>query len=310
MQRSISLIFIFLSSFCFLRAQNQPNNQKDSDSTRLAKSLLWEVSGKGIKKSFIFGTIHMIGEADYFLNEPVQRSIRKSKKMVMEIDISQSMQTAVKMLMLAPMKEGKKLSDLLNDSDYQLVKNFFTKETKNKEAQVMPFELTEKWKPMLLQSFLYSDMIEGAVKSYEMELLAIGTKRKMKFDGLETIEDQINIFDKIPYEDQAKELLEMIKEIKAGKNAGKAEFSKLVTLYKSQDLDAMVELSGEDLFKEMQNAEQELLINRNRKWIPKILTFSKESSVFYAVGAAHLGGKNGIIRLLRKEGLTLKPVLK
>ena len=252
----------------------------------------------------------MIGEADYFLSESVLRSIKKSKKMVMEIDMSQSMQTAMKMLMLAPMKDGKKLSDLLNEEDYRLVKNFFTKETKNKESQMMPFDLTEKWKPMLLQSFLYSDMIEGAVKSYEMELLSIGLKRKMKFDGLETIEDQISIFDKIPYEDQAKELLEMIREIQEGNNSGKAEFSKLVSIYKAQDLDAMVEHSGEEMFKDMQNAEQELLINRNNKWIPKILNLSKDNSTFYAVGAAHLGGKYGILRLLSKEGIKVKAILK
>jgi uncharacterized protein YbaP (TraB family) len=305
MSRFLTILFPFF--FCLAHCISAQTAEANPN---LEKSLLWEISGKGIKKSYIFGTIHMIGESDFFLNESVLRSIRKSKKMVMEIDISQSMQTAMKMLMLAPMKDGKKLSDVLNESDYQLVKYYFTNESKNKELQLMPFGLIEKWKPMLLQSFLYTDMIEGAVKSYEMELLAIGTKRKMKFDGLETIEEQINIFDKIPYEDQAKELLEMIKEIKAGKNSGKAEFSKLVALYKAQDLDAMVEQSGEDLFKDMQNAEQELLINRNKKWIPKILTLSKENSVFYAVGAAHLGGKSGILRLLMKEGLKVRAILK
>jgi len=306
MLRYSSIFFIFL--FCLLNCLSAQT--ADSNLTKLEKSLLWEISGKGIKKSYIFGTIHMIGEADYFLSESVLRSIKKSKKMVMEIDMSQSMQTAMKMLMLAPMKDGKKLSDLLNEEDYRLVKNFFTKETKNKESQMMPFDLTEKWKPMLLQSFLYSDMIEGAVKSYEMELLSIGLKRKMKFDGLETIEDQISIFDRIPYEDQAKELLEMIREIQEGKNSGKAEFRKLVSIYKAQDLDAMVEHSGEEMFKDMQNAEQELLINRNNKWIPKILNLSKDNSTFYAVGAAHLGGKYGILRLLSKEGIKVKAILK
>jgi uncharacterized protein YbaP (TraB family) len=58
----------------------------------------------------------------------------------------------------------------------------------------------------------------------------------------------------------------------------------------------------------MENGEAELLTNRNQKWIPKIKTFSKDKAVFYAVGAAHLGGPNGILRLLMKEGYTLKPV--
>jgi uncharacterized protein YbaP (TraB family) len=168
--------------------------------------------------------------------------------------------------------------------------------------------MIEKWKPMLLQSFLYQDMIEGSMKSYEMELLNIGSERKMKFDGLETVEDQVNVFEKIPYTDQAKALVELIKEIKKDENSGKAEFKKLIDIYLAQDIEGMVEMSGEEFFKDMENGEAELLTNRNQKWIPKIKAFSKDKSVFYAVGAAHLGGPNGILRLLMKEGYTLKPV--
>ena len=35
----------------------------------------------------------------------------------------------------------------------------------------------------------------------------------------------------------------------------------------------------------------------------------KTESVFFAVGAIHLAGKNGLIELLRKDGYTLTPVL-
>jgi len=34
----------------------------------------------------------------------------------------------------------------------------------------------------------------------------------------------------------------------------------------------------------------------------------KDGPVFFAVGAGHLGGANGVIRLLRKEGYELTPV--
>jgi uncharacterized protein YbaP (TraB family) len=285
-------------------AQEKPKNIPD----RLDNSLLWELSGKGIKKSYIFGTIHIISEKDFLLDDRTMKAIKKCKKMVMEIDISQSLQMGIKLMTLSGMKGGKTLADFVSAEDYQMVKTYFEKEAKSAEAKMLPFEMIEKWKPMLLQSFLYQDMIEGNMKSYEMELLKIGTERKMKFDGLESVEDQVNVFEKIPYADQAKALVELIKEIKKDANSGKAEFKKLLDLYLAQDIDGMVEMSGEEFFGDLENGEEELLTNRNQKWIPKIKTMSKEKPTFYAVGAAHLGGPNGVIRLLMKEGYSLKPV--
>jgi len=309
MIRNLSLLVLFtFVGLGWSSCQSPKNKGTDSIPAKLEKSLLWEISGKGIKKSYIFGTIHMIGEEDFFLTEATQKAIAKCKKMVMEIDMSQAMQTSMKLLTLAPMKGGKKLSDLLEDEDYQLVKNYFTKEAKSAEAKLMPFSLTETWKPMLLQSFLYQDMIEGTMKAYEMELLSIGTEQKMTFEGLETVEDQMNIFEKIPYSDQAKALVELIKDIKKGNDSGKAEFKKLVDMYKMQDVDGMVEMSSEEFFESMENGEAELLTNRNKKWIPKIVTMSKQKATFYAVGAAHLGGQNGVLRLLMKEGYKVKAV--
>ncbi len=299
-----SVFLLFFLSLVAASAQEKPSNIPD----KLDNSLLWELSGKGIKKSYVFGTIHMISEKDFFMDDRTMKAIKKCKKMVMEIDISQSLQMGIQLMALSGMKGGKTLADFVSAEDYQMVKTYFQKEAKSAEAKMLPFEMIEKWKPMLLQSFLYQDMIEGTMKSYEMELLSIGSERKMKFDGLETVEDQVNIFEKIPYADQAKALVELIKEIKKDANSGKAEFKKLLDLYLAQDIDGMVVMSGEEFFGDLENGEAELLTNRNQKWIPKIKTMSKEKPTFYAVGAAHLGGPNGVIRLLMKEGYSLKPI--
>ena len=279
----------------------------DSIPKRLENSLLWEISGKGIKKSYIFGTIHMISANDFALSPKTQKCLKKAKKLVFEIDMSQAMIVSMKMLAMAPMKDNKKLSDLLSEDDYNLVKNYFTKETESAELKVLPFSRIENWKPMLLQSFLYQDMIEGPVKAYEMELLSIGQKQKKSFGGLETIEDQIAVFEKIPYSDQAKALVEMIQEIKSGSDKSKNQFKELIAIYKLEDVDGMVEMSSEQ-FDDMENGQEELLTKRNNKWIPKIAAMSKKESTFYAVGAAHLGGPDGVLRLLMKEGYTVKPL--
>ncbi len=302
LKKITALILVAFFTIQFTTAQTI--EKKD---TKLTKTLLWKITGKGIKPSYLFGTIHIIEAKDFFWDKKMQKAFKKTTKLVMEMDMSQMMLVSLQMLKLAPMEGDTQLKNLINAEDYQLVKNYFEKEAKSPQLKMTPFEMVENWKPMLTQSLLYSEMMSGATKSYEMELTSMGQEAKMSFGGLETLEDQMGIFNKIPYKAQAEALVETIKNLKKGET-GENEFAKMVAIYKTQDVDGMVEATAKDLA-EMEGQEA-LLDGRNKKWIPKILAMSKNDKVFYAVGAAHLGGENGVIRLLRKQGLKVEPVLK
>jgi len=289
----------------FSSADAQKNAAKDAPSNeKLEKSLLWKITGNGIKPSYLFGTIHMIAEEDFFWNKNMNKAFKKTKKLVMEIDMSQSMAMAVQMMQLAPMKGGETLKDLISEEDYTLVQQYFHEEAKSAQAK-MTFDMAQKWQPMLLQSVLYMEMIDGPVKMYEMELTEKARKAEMAFGGLETVADQMSVFNTIPYKTQAEALVEMVKNLKEG-NGGENEFAKMVVHYKAQDVDGMLEAMQGDL-DEMESQEA-MLDGRNKKWIPQIGEMSKKMSTFYAVGAGHLGGKNGVIRLLRKEGYKVTAV--
>jgi len=306
MQIILRSLFLFLAAFSQMLAFAQ--KAKTNIPEQLDKTLLWKVSGKGIKTSYIYGTIHMISQKDFFLHPATLKAFEKTKSLVTEIDMSNQLVLGVQMLRLAPMKNAE-LKNLLSESDYNIIKNYFEKESTNPELKMMPFSMVENWKPMLLQSFLYTDLIEKPVKAYEMEFVSLAQKRKkMQFGGLETIEDQMNVFETISYADQAKALLEMIQQTKSSDKTAAAEFAQLVALYKSQDIDAMVSHSKKS-FEEMgDKSEEALLTNRNKNWIPKIGEMAKKTPCFFAVGAAHLGGENGIIRLLMREGYKVEAV--
>lgn len=271
----------------------------------LEKSLLWKITGKGIKPSYLFGTIHIIGAKDYVWTPTMDKALKKTQKLVTEIDMSKQLSMAMEMMQLAPMKDGKTLEDLLSKEDYAMVKQYFTEEAKSAEAK-MTFSVAQNWQPMLLMSALYPEMIDGPVKMYEMELVKIAKKEDMEFGGLETVKDQMEVFHGIPYDEQAQTLVETIQELKES-NGASAELQTMIEGYKTQDVDGMLEDMDEQL-DEMSN--QEALINdRNKNWIPKIIATSKKTRTFYAVGAGHLGGENGVIRLLRKQGYKVTPVL-
>ena len=44
-----------------------------------------------------------------------------------------------------------------------------------------------------------------------------------------------------------------------------------------------------------------LCVSRNKNWVPQIKELIADKKTFIAVGAGHLGGPNGVLRLLEKD---------
>ena len=138
----------------------------------------------------------------------------------------------------------------------------------------------------------------GKVKVYENKLNKLASKNKMKTMGLETIDEQISIVNKISIEDQVEMFLgtrdyDIIDE-----------YNRLLKAYKQQDISSLYELSKET--DEFADFEQDFLITRNKNWVPEIEKFINHQSTFIAVGALHLGGPEGVINLLREKGYTVR----
>jgi uncharacterized protein YbaP (TraB family) len=90
-------------------------------------------------------------------------------------------------------------------------------------------------------------------------------------------------------------------------DSSQKEFNKMVDLYLAEDLETLYEMiqkSEEDI----EGFEQFMLIDRNISWIDRIGDLAKEKSSFFAVGAGHLAGDQGVIRLLQEAGYTLTPI--
>ena len=278
--------------------------QEDFMNKRLDDALLWKVEGKDLKQpSYVFGTIHIIPDKDYFLPDGTLSAIDESKKVFFEIDMNEmtDMSSQMGLLKKAFMKDGQTLKDLVSEEDYGIVQTHF-------KEMGLPLFLFEKMKPMFLTVFASSDfdpngMQSGALKSYEMEIFEIANRSSKEVGGLESIDFQIGLFDSIPYPEQAKMLMETIKN----GDTGGMDFDKTVNMYKSQNITAMADLSGSG-DEQLGNYEEILLNKRNRAWIPLMNEAMKKETNFFAVGAGHLGGKSGVIKLLMKEGYTVTPI--
>lgn len=261
------------------------------------KSLLWKISGKDIEQpSYLYGTFHLLCPADFDMNDAIKKAFNQTKQLYLEIDMSDSTMTS-KVLETIKMKGDHKLQDFITPRQYDSAAAVFQSKVK------MPLAFFVTYKPFAVSAFLYPSMMGCTPVSFENEFMAMAKKNAMPVKGFETIEFQMNIFDEIPYDAQAKMLVKNLLEY----DKSKADFDKMVAGYKTKDLGLLQDAVKED--EDFDKYESLLLTKRNKNWIPQITKAVKVNPIFIAVGAGHLGGETGVISLLRKEGYTVTPVM-
>lgn len=262
------------------------------------KALLWKISGNGLKKpSYLLGTIHLIPKDKFQFSDATYDALADSRRVTFEIDMKEMTNIVAQFSLLSKafMSGGKTLKDLLPPEDYTFVKQKL-------DTKGMPSTMLERMKPMFLSTLFTSDEESGLgnmtnMTSVEMELYRQVKRRKLESAGLETAAYQMGIFDSIPYEAQARMLVETLRNTEGADT----DFDKMIELYRQKDINAMEAMMDEPSYG-MNDYQDILLRNRNRNWIPVMGRMMREKPTLFAVGAGHLGGGAGVIALLRMEG--------
>ena len=281
----------------------------------LDRALLWRIDAPGAKApSYLFGTIHLIDAEDFLISDSLMTVLNRTDRVVFEIDPAemQNPMVAMSLMQQAMMSGGQTLRDLLEADEYARVDAHFS-------DMGLPMMLLERVKPMFLSMLAGldpSDMGgmmggfggeggdgEATIKSYEMELDAIARETEKEVGGLETTAFQLSLFDSIPLPDQADMLMAAID----APDGEEDELSRLTRVYVTGDVDGMYAMSvGEE--GGLGGFERMLIVNRNRNWIAPMLEQAAAGPTLFAVGAGHLGGPEGVIRLLRAEGAEVEAV--
>lgn len=264
--------------------------------TSLEKTLLWQITGPGITApSYLYGTIHLMCPDDIIVSTQLRAKFYSTKQLFLELDMDDP-SVLLKTMGQMKMNNDTTLKQLLPPKQYDSVAVQFKKLTG------FSLDMMQSMKPELLASVVYPSLLgcEGA-EAWEQRFMKMAKANNMEINGLEQVEEQLKIFDKIPYSVQAEEFASTILNIDSIKKV----FTGMIEVYKQKDLDALNNMIDEG---EISAYSDLLLDNRNQKWIPEIIEQAKLKPTFFAVGAAHLGNEIGVINLLRKQGYTVEPV--
>ncbi len=279
-------IFVTLSLLCAILSNSQNE-----------KSLLWKISGNGLKApSYLYGTMHMTCDAS--LDKATLNALDKTAQLYLEIDMDDPNMQAVMMGGMM-MKDGKTMSAMVSEADFKLLDAYA------QEKMGISAMMINNLKPYMISAMFMPSLMDCTVQTVETELMKVSAAQKEETLGLETIDEQIAVFDAIPYQQQMDELMKSVKD-KFAKD--KIEIQKMVDTYKSKDIDAMLAMMNESENAMHSGFNDILLNNRNKNWIPKIESVAKDKPTFFGVGAAHLSGKLGVINLLREKGYKVEAV--
>lgn len=269
--------------------------------TKEANALLWKIEGpNGGKPSYLFGTFHMLCDSDLVQLDTAFSYVDQCEQVFLELDMDDP-SIGQKMQQNIFMKDGHTLKEYVTDSAYTAMNAQCMK------MSGMPLDAMATMKPFMIMTMIYPLALNcpsGAPGSPELSLVQKAMASNKPVGGLETIEYQLAIFDSIPYQTQAEQLQTTLLDFNSFIN----ETNEMLALYRKHNIQGMYTFTLENEMAE-DGAGAMLLDHRNNNWIPVIQKATKEKSTFIAVGAAHLGGENGVINLLIKAGYKVTPIL-
>ncbi len=278
-----TLLILIAFGFSFT-ANAQSSNNKNS--------VLWEVSGNGLKKpSYLFGTIHMICGKDFVMWPKATEAFAKTSKLALEINMADpnEMATAQQMAM------GKEpLSKTLTAKQKTDLEAILEKNGVGTLAQLDSYTLETVMSLLFMKSFGCPDL-----KFYEMEFISKANESNKPVMGLEKVAEQLEFLNQSFSDD---EMIAYLQQIDTNM------CTEMVKQYISQDVDGLYQMMIEKDSMST-NTQKILLDNRNTKWVKVMPEMMQKESVFFAFGAAHLAGEKGVINLLKQAGYSLKPIM-
>lgn len=271
-----------------------------------AKSLLWKISGNGIKDtSYLYGTIHLIDKKNFVLTPQLKRSFKKTQALVLEVNIEMDAPTKQEMARKMMYPNRQSIKNYVSPSDYNYLHSYLIDTLKISALKTTIYEMMI---PFFFESIVTAEQIDN-VKSYEKTLAKMAGKKEKLF--VETIQEQMEI---VRGDSLELEIENLMKNMRAGKLNADKEMKEMIKLYVNQDLQELynyVTTSFIELEKDPAKRDEmlaKMLTNRNKKWIPLLTNWMQEKSLFIAVGAGHLAGDEGVINLLKRQGYTVEPV--
>lgn len=255
---------------------------------------LWQVTD-GERSLYILGSIHMLRPETYPLDDAIYAAFDASDVIAYEIDLSQMAAAAPLMLARGFYQDGRRLQDVLPGEVYADLSEHFGE----LGLPLQPFAAAKPWFMAITLSALVMQQggYEGA-HGVDMHFLERTQKAGKQIVALETMEEQLDVFEGLTDEEQVTMLRSTLDEL----DAGTGMLDEMTDMWQRGDVDGIAAMTTESM-EGQPNLEKRILHDRNERWVPQIEQLLQSGRpAMVIVGLAHLAGRGSVIDLLRARG--------
>lgn len=271
--------------------------------------LLWKVSGNGLDRpSYVIGTHHLapLSVKDSIAN--LQQAIDQTEQVYGEIvmDDANNPEILMKMQQAMMLPADTTLKSFYTQAQYDtiaaVVKNYMG----------VDLALFDKLKPATITTQLSVALAMKSLKGFNPQeqldtwFQAQVRQAGKKVGSLETIDMQINVlYNSQTLTRQALLLYCTATHIEQGVD----QSLRMNQAYMKQDLDELLAIIEEKMSDACDSTPEEistLIYGRNANWARQFPSIMKQSPTLFVVGAGHLPGPQGLLKLLQKQGYTVE----
>lgn len=290
----------------------------DAHAVPFAQGLLWRAE-RGTAQVILAGTYHFDDPRHVDLVNRMIPELKSAASLLVEAGPDEEAQLQSEMatradLMFDP--DGPTLPELLDEADWQRL-------SKALEARGIPPLFAAKLKPwyaailISMSPCAMSELAGGAV-GLDKQLVAQAEAINLPIRALEPYDTAFHLFDDVSEADQ-RDLLRGALSVEGQADDMTATLAeayfdgetRLIWTF-SEWLSRQDKTLPPDVIEaQLKLSEDQLMVKRNRAWIPVIEAASAAAAgkpVIMAAGALHLAGQDGVLNLLQERGWVIEPL--
>jgi uncharacterized protein len=255
-------------------------------------------SMKGARNTvYLAGSVHALPKDDSTFPEQLERAYSAADVIVLEVDLDDmNPLDAIKFITAnGTLPANQSLEDIVGAEPYARV----TRLAASLEVPEFVIAKLEPWSAaLILTQYALTRTGFDPQLGIDMQITERARADGKAVEGLETVIDQLSVFDSRSFEEQTRFLLDSADDVPKLNE----DLKDLIAAWRTGDLRALEKAFIEERAKSPELYDA-LLGVRNRQWLPKIEALLKEDRDYLVVvGALHYVGRDGLLALLRKEG--------
>ncbi len=260
---------------------------------KVKRSLLWRLTiNENLPPSYLFGTMHVKDRHAYRFFEQVKPFIRQCHFYAGEMNLDEAASLSGFSDSLLP--EGQTLLDYISEKRFLKLVAIFQKS--------FGFDLRHfiRFHPIFIVNLISEAVLsDDHSEALDQALWRYASQENKQLTGVESYADQMYTLSRLPIDAQVRQLVEI------GRNPSKIrKHTKVITqMYATMNIQELYR----DSKKGLGSMRGELLRKRNQKMAHTIFNWIQTDTYFIGLGAGHLAGGHGLIRLLKAKGVIVRP---